>query len=59
MQRHTIDGIVENKEDKHEVGLEDAKLSPLILGKPLNLFDPEFFLCIIQSTFSGQTQHSH
>lgn len=52
MQRHTIDDIVESKGDKHEVGLEDAKLSPLVLGKPLNLFDPEFFLCIIQSTVS-------
>lgn len=46
-----MDDIVENKGDKHEVGLEDAKLGPLILGKPLNLF--EFFLCIIQSTFSA------
>lgn len=52
MQRHTIDDIVENKGDKHEVGLEDTKLGLQVLDKPLNLFDPEFFLCIIQSTFS-------
>lgn len=44
--------------NKHEAGLEDAKLGPLVPGKPLNLFGPEFILCIIQSTFAEYMQHN-
>lgn len=38
-----MDDIVENKGGKYGAGPEDAKLGPLVLGKPLNPFDPEFF----------------